>query len=194
MVEKITELEVLKEQKLTKTSINVNSFKKDIAKYFSKDEIDEKIFNIKNYKHKLFVKFLWMSGVRVTQAINVRKKDIDFDNYVMRIRWLKSRKWNEQIIPIHPQLKDMLEFYVAPMNMEDYLFPFTRQRAWKITTEAIGGSPHQLRHSFAVHWLRSGGDIVILSKILGHSKIQITMEYLKIVPIDQGKELIKIQF
>ena len=193
-MENINELEVLQERKLTKTSINVNSLKKDIAKYFSKEELDEKFLEIKNYKHKLLIKFLWMSGVRVTEAINLRKKDIDFENYLLRVRWLKSRKWNERILPLHPQLRDILEFYVAPLNQEDLLFPFSRQRAWKITTDAIGGSPHQLRHSFAVHWLRSGGDIIILSKILGHSKIQITMEYLKIVPIDQGKELIKIRF
>lgn len=56
------------------------------------------------------------------------------------------------------------------------------------------GHPHQFRHSFAVNWLRNNGDIIILHRILGHTKIQTTMEYLKIVPTDQGKELLKINF
>jgi len=51
-----------------------------------------------------------------------------------------------------------------------------------------------LRHSFAVNWLRCGGEIDVLHRILGHSKIQTTMEYLKIVPRDQGKALMGIDF
>ena len=189
----MNDLEVLSGQKLTKTIQKVN-LKKDLQKYWSKEEIDNKLMLVSDYKHKLFFKFLWMSGVRVTEAINIRKKDIDFDNFLLRVRWLKSRKWNERVLPLHPQLKDMLEFFIAPFNANDLLFPFSRQWAWKLCEKHLGGHPHQLRHSFAVHWLNSGGDIVILHKVLGHSKIQTTMEYLKIVPVDQGKELIKIKF
>jgi hypothetical protein len=45
-----------------------------------------------------------------------------------------------------------------------------------------------------VSWLRSGGNIIILSRMLGHAKTQSTMEYLKIVPGDQARELLKVQF
>lgn len=45
-----------------------------------------------------------------------------------------------------------------------------------------------------LNWLRSGGDLVVLHKILGHAKIQTTMEYFNIVPTGQGKELVKVQF
>jgi hypothetical protein len=47
---------------------------------------------------------------------------------------------------------------------------------------------------FAVNWLRHQGDIYVLSRYMGHSRIQNTMEYLKIVPMDQGRELMKITF
>jgi integrase len=114
----------------------------------------------------------------------------------MRLKWLKSRKYKHRIVPIHPRLKDILEIYTATLNQEDKIFPYTRQRADKIIKKHFGqeGHAHRFRHSFAVNWLRSEGDIVTLHRILGHSKIQTTMEYLKIVPIDQGKELIKIKF
>jgi len=187
------ELTVLKEQNIT-ISIQKVNLKKDDKKYWSKKEIDEKLETIKDHKQKLFIKFLWMSGIRVTEAINIRKKDIDLNNYLLKVRWLKNRKWNDRILPLHPQLKNILEFYLAPYGENDLIFPFTRQRAWKIVKNNMDGHPHQLRHSFAVHWLRSGADIVMLQKVLGHSKIQTTMEYLRIVPIDQGEELIKIQF
>lgn len=185
------ELSVLKGQDLT---ISPEKVKQELPKYWDRDYINERIEGIKNPGHKMLMLFLWMSGVRITEAVSLRKGDIDFQNYIMRVRWLKSRKYKERVAPIHPRLKDILEFYLAPMKAEDRVFPVTRQRAWQLTWKYLNGHPHQLRHSFAVNWLRCGGDIVILHRILGHSKIQTTMEYLKIVPIEQGKELMKITF
>jgi integrase/recombinase XerD len=168
--------------------------KQDIRKYWIKEQIDSMLESINNHRHKMLIRFLWMSGVRITEAINLKKGDIDFNNYLMKVKWLKSRKWNERVLPIHPTLKNILEVYTAPLKESDLIFPISRQRAWQLTKKYLEGHPHQLRHSFAVHWLKSKGDITILHRILGHSKIQTTMEYLKIVPIDQGKELLKLEF
>jgi integrase len=172
----------------------IHNVKQEIRKYWSKEEIDYKINQITNQKDGMLIRFLWMTGTRITEAITLDKQRIDFKNYVMVIRWLKSRKYFERVVPIHPKLKDLLQLYTAQFRQEDRIFPYSRQRAWQIVQRWMGGHPHQLRHSFAVHWLRSGGDIITLHRILGHSKVQTTMEYLKIVPIDQGKELIKINF
>lgn len=185
------DIDVLSHKDLTKAT---QSVKRDITPYWDKETLNAKIDTITNHKDKMFIIFLWYSGVRVTEAVTLRKQDIDFKNYTMRLRWLKSRKYNERVAPIHPQLKELLQLYTAPMRQEDKVFNFTRQRAYQITTKWLGGNPHKIRHSFAVNWLRCNGDIVTLHRILGHSKIQTTMEYLKIVPIDQGKELIKISF
>lgn len=176
---------------LTKQEGNV---KEDIRKYWDKEIILEKLEKVTNHRDKMLLLFLWMSGVRITEALGLRKQDIDFKHFTMRIKWLKSRKYRERIVPIHPRLKDILELYSAPMKQEDKIFPYSRQRAWQIVQKWMGGYPHQLRHSFAVNWLRCGGDLVILHRIMGHSKIQTTMEYLKIAPTDQGKELLKISF
>jgi integrase len=186
-------LEVLNSKDLTIPIGNVNP-KKDLQKYWTKEEIDYKLALINNYKHKMLIIFLWMSGVRVSEAITLKKNDIDFANQVMTVQWLKSRKWNKRVVPLHPLLKNILEVYTAPLKESDKVFPFSRQRAWQICKKHLGGHPHQLRHSFAVHLLRNGTDIVILHRLLGHSSIQTTMEYLKIVPVDQGKELTKINF
>ena len=63
-----------------------------------------------------------------------------------------------------------------------------------IKYKAFDDSPHRFRNSFAVHWLRCGGRLEVLSQMLGHSDIKTTMIYLKIVPVDQGKELLKVRF
>ena len=185
------EIKVLESQDLT---IRASPVKLELPKYWDKKYINQKIQEVKNHQHKMLLIFLWYSGVRITEAVSLKKQDIDFENYTMTLRWLKSRKYLHRISPLHPELRNTLEMYTATIKAEDRVFPMTRQRAWQLTKKYLDGHPHQLRHSFAVNWLRCGGDIVILHRILGHSKIQTTMEYLKIVPNDLGKELIKISF
>jgi integrase/recombinase XerD len=190
-INKSREIEALKPKDLTKRS---SIGKVDIRKYWDKEYLKGIINSITNPKHRMLIQFLWMSGVRISEAINLRKRDIDFGNYVMTVRWLKSRKYNYRNIPLYPTLKEILQVYCSSKGVDDLIFPISRQRAWQLTRKYLKGHPHQLRHSFAVNWLRSGGDIVMLHKILGHSKINTTMEYLKIVPIDVGKELMKMEF
>jgi len=191
MIDKHTELEVLKPQELTNSYQNV---KKDFAKYWDKDYINEMMNLIDKPSDRMFINFLWRTGVRVSEAVSLKKSDIDFNNFMMTVKWLKSRKYNYRVVPLHPTIKEILQVYTAGLKADDRVFPFTRQNAWRITKKYLRGHPHQLRHSFAVNWLRCKGDIIIWHNILGHSKIQTTMEYLKIVPVDQGKELMKINF
>lgn len=191
MTKKVYDIEVLKNQDLTNTYQKVKSA---IPKYWERDYINDTLNKIKNHNHKMLLVFLWRSGVRISEAINLTKDKIDFDNYMMTVKWLKSRKYHERVLPIHPELRNLLQLYCATLKQGDKVFPISRQRAWQITQKHFNGNPHQFRHSFAVNWLRCKGDVIILHKILGHSKIQTTMAYLMIVPIDQGEELMKIQF
>lgn len=188
----MNDVKVIEPNKQLDKPINVT--KRDFAKYWDKDYINDRINLIDKPSDRMFINFLWRTGVRVSEAVSLKKSDIDFQNFTMTVKWLKSRKYNYRIVPLHPTIKEILQVYTAGMKSDDRVFPFTRQNAWRITKKYLNGHPHQLRHSFAVNWLRCKGDIIILHKILGHSKIQTTMEYLKIVPIDQGKELIKIEF
>lgn len=168
--------------------------KKDIPKYFDKEHIHELLSKIENHEERMLVQTLWMSGLRVTEVISFKKRDIDFKNKIITVRWLKSRKYNERKVPIHSALVQMLAIYTGNMNLDDVVFPITRQRAWQITKKTCNTNPHTFRHSFAVNYLREGGNIVNLFRILGHSKIQTTMEYLRIVPTDLSKELETIGF
>lgn len=187
-----TNLVVIEHQDLTKSEEKVN--RKDFPKYWEKDFIHQQLNKIENGTHKMLFTTLWFTGLRISEILSLKKKDIDFQNYTLEALWQKSRKYNYRIVPIHPTIKSMLEIYCANFKSDERIFPMTRQRAWQLSQEYFGGNPHMFRHSFAVNWIRGGGEIIILHRILGHSRIQTTLEYLKIVPIDQGKELIKIQF
>lgn len=170
--------------------------REDTIKYWDKEYINEVIEKIHDHKDRMLIFTLWRTGLRITEVLSITKQDIDFNKMMMKVKHLKSRRYLYRIVPIHPQLKDLLRVYTATMNLETRVFPITRQRADQIIKEYFGkeGYCHRLRHSFAVNWLRGGGDVVTLHRILGHARVQTTMEYLKIVPMDQGKELLKIDF
>ena len=198
MEENINDNKVLTPKIINQTNSNLTwndkNVKADIPKYLEHEELMERLKYIQSEKTRFFLTFLYMTGIRVSEAVNLKKSDIDFKNEAMTVKWQKSRKYNYRVVPIHKQLMGILRVYAATLKETDRLFPFTRFNAWYISKKHIGVNPHALRHSFAVHWLRSGGNIVTLHRIMGHSKIQTTMEYLKIVPLDQQKELNKINF
>jgi integrase len=188
-------LPVISDRPRQDLTIQAQSVKKqDLIKYWDREYINSRLDKIPDHKAKMLFTFLWRSGVRISEAVGLRKENIDFDNHTITIRWMKSRRYNKRVVPIHPHLLEILQLYTASLRSNQRVFPISRVRAWQLSRQYFNGSPHQFRHSFAVNWLRCGGELVTLSRILGHSKIQTTMEYLKIVPIDQGKELLKIDF
>lgn len=184
-------IEVLGNQDLTATSGKVKS---DLPEYWTRDEVHIIIDKIKDAGHRMLFTYLWMTGNRVTEAISVRRRDLDFDSFLITIRWLKNRKYQSRNIPMHPNLRQLLLLYCSNMKADDLLFDMSRQRAWQLCQKHADAHPHKFRHSFAVNWLKCGGSLVILSQVLGHSDIKVTMEYLRIVPIEQGQELLKITF
>jgi integrase len=189
-MEKLNEIQVFRSQDLTISQENC----KETPKYWEKEFINIRMDKIQNIKHRMLFFFLWRSALRITEALSITKADIDFQNDIIRARWLKKRKKQIRLVPMHPDLKNVLQVYVAPFKADEKLFGISRQRAWQMSMKYFDGHPHQFRHSFAVNWLRCGGDLFILSRFLGHSDIRITMVYLQIVPIDQGKELLKVTF
>jgi len=195
---KSNEIEVLDPKKVTNSNQNVPPIKQEIRKYLDKETILEVINNLPQGIAKMLIIVLWMTGLRVSELNSIRKKDIDIKNKIMRVRWLKSRKYNERIIPIKTELAYILEIYVSTKNSDDLIFPVTRQYIYRVVSRHFPGySPHTLRHSFAVNFLRQSTNptaLVILQRLLGHSKIQTTLEYLRIVPSDMAKALAEVSF
>jgi integrase/recombinase XerD len=168
------------------------------VKYWDKEYLHSMIEHIENTEHKMLFTLLWMTGVRVSEAINLVKSNIDTSNFTMTVRWQKREKkkgmWQRRVVPLHPEIKNLLQVYTAPMAPDAIVFPYSRQRVWQLTKKYFNGNPHMFRHSFAVNYLRQGGNIVNLKNLMGHSSVTVTMEYLKIVPTDIGKELMTIKF
>jgi integrase/recombinase XerD len=174
-----------------------------IRNYLTKEEMYELINIIPKNKvrDKMMITFLWMTGVRVTELLNIRKKDIDFENKYCEIMWLKKRKKQVRSIPIPSLLIELLAIYCSNIKKDDLLFPITRQRVHKIIkyylaktsiTKNIG--PHSIRHSYAVHFYKQTKDLKNLQQILGHKYLSTTGIYGNMVSADVAEVVDKLEW
>jgi integrase/recombinase XerD len=181
-------------QDLTKVRRNV---KQDIIPHFTKDEMIELLKGVPPDRTGVLFQFAWRTGMRVTEIVSIKKGDIDFENEELTIRWLKSRKAHHRVLCMHQSLKNPLYMYSAQMKYDDRLFAITRQRADQLAKKYGFDHMHKIRHSFAVNFLRQSRSpyaLVELKEMLGHSKIETTMQYLKVVPMAQKESMRRIQF
>ena len=131
------------------------------------------------------------TGNRLSTALNVRIRDINFEDMFIVLAKTKNRK--QQIIPLSNTLADVLQEYleIRGGNEDDYLFcnNYGQQASnrtfqtlvyrYNIKRNVNCTSIHAFRHTFAKNWILAGGDIVRLKTIMGHSNIAVTNEYLQ---------------
>jgi len=180
---------------LTRSRENVKG--REQRRWKTNSEIKADLSGVEKPRDKILILTLYLTGLRVSEVINIRRRDLDFQRQEIIARWQKNKKWKNRTVAMHSQLLTPLQFYTSSMNRDKYVFDFTRQTAYNICKKHLGLSPHDLRHSFAVHVLDNVDDalgIVKLSRCLGHSNVRTTMEYLKINPKEQKRFLEKVQF
>jgi len=167
---------------------------KKLPKVLSKEDILTMINKTKNIKHRLLIKLLYSSGLRVSEAIKIKKQDFDFKRNLIRIEQGKGKKDRYTLLAKNLR-NDLLRFF-CKHNIKDYLFcgrkdHLTIKSAQKIVDNAAKKArinrkvtPHMLRHSFATHLLENGVDIRYIQHLLGHSNLQTTQIYTKVSNLD----------
>lgn len=190
---------------IARFKIRIPKADKPLKEIYTKDEIVALLFdgkpNVKKcsfseYKTWAFESYLYGTGNRLSTALNVKIKDIDFENNSIRLAKTKSRK--QQIIPLSPRLSVILKEYLQYRGGEDddYLFcnEYGEQasdrtyqqlvRRYNIKRNVNRTSCHCFRHTFATEYIRNNGNIVRLQKILGHASLATTNEYLQMLGQD----------
>jgi len=157
----------------------------------SRSEIQIIIGGIANAKHHLLISLAYASGLRVSEAINLKIKDIDLGELTIH---LKSAKGNKDRITIFPEkIKNNIINLIANRQGNDYLFEserggkLTERTAQKVFENALKKSGikkdatfHSLRHSFATHLLENGVDVRYVQELLGHQNIRTTQLYTQV--------------
>ena len=139
-----------------------------------------------NIKHKLIIKLLYSTGLRLSELLNLKRKDIDFDRNIINIKSGKGKK--DRITLISQDLRlDLLKYYSNYKFNTEYILEgrkgkYTKKSVQKVLDNLgkkikIKVTPHMLRHSFATHLLEQGTDIRIIQKLLGHSNLNTTEIY-----------------
>ena len=163
--------------------------KKEVSKFFN-------AFTKCSYHERFYCslfKTMYYSGMRISEAINLKIYDINWKTEQILVR--DTKNGTEHLAVLHPALKSILEKWIKYLTKQfpntPYLFPtFNRhplsscglaRKYFKKKLKKAGLNefyhPHSLRHSFAIHLLNKGTDIRLISQLLNHKNINSTMVY-----------------
>lgn len=149
--------------------------------HLTQDEMQILIETAVDPRDNLIVKMLYATGVRVSELVNIKKQDIDFERNTIKV-FGKGAK--ERIVLLPDVLKAQIDAYSAGYTSDQKLFELnirTVERDIKTLAARAGidkkVTPHKLRHSFATHMLQNGGNVVAIQKLLGHTSLNTTQIY-----------------
>lgn len=179
-----------------------------LPKVYSREEVAGIIGQIDNLKHKTLILLIYSSGLRISEALNMRVEDVLFDRKLIFIRRAKGRK--DRYSLLGNKTHTILANYIKEEQPAGYLFE--GQYGGQYSTTSIRnilhmakrkagvktqGSVHTLRHSFATHLLENGTDLRYIQELLGHRSSRTTEVYthvstLNLSQITSPGDLIKI--
>lgn len=164
----------------------------------SRDEIQSILSTINNEKHNLMIALAYAGGLRVSEIINLKVRDINLAELTIHIKGAKGNKDRITILP--KKLVKNIEKLISNKNFDGYVFAsergaclptrqgkLTERTAQKVFENALKKARikkeatfHSLRHSFATHLLENGVDVRYVQELLGHANIRTTQIYTKV--------------
>ena len=130
----------------------------------------------------------YAGGLRISEIVNLRIKDIDSERMVIYVRGAKGKK--DRQVSLSTVLLEQLRRYFKLYKPKDWLFEgsggdaySTRslqqvfQSAKKDSRNVKKGGIHSLRHSYATHLMENGTDLRLIQNLLGHNSIKTTVRY-----------------
>ena len=152
----------------------------------SREEINRMFESVNNLKHRLIIMFLYYTGIRLNELINLKWQDIDFEREIIHLKVTKGSR--DRVLFLHSRLKDFINILKPKKQGLIFVSNFSKkynkrtiQSIVKNTAKKAGiekkVTPHTLRHSFATHLLEAGADIRHIQKLLGHKNLRTTQIY-----------------
>lgn len=188
---------------------------KDLKGYLKPEEVERLINATSNIRDRLILQIMYRCGRRVSEVLSIRKGDILWDENKIIFTILKRKRPTKEMKPVDTGTMELLRRYVqGEPNLDglkkgmvdDRLFPLSRQYIFKLMRklgkitgiETVGTKklhPHHLRHSFAVHQVRTSvrtaEDLRKLQMYMAHANISTTSHYLQFSP-DELRSLVSV--
>lgn len=170
-----------------------------LPEYMSEDEvgkfldaIDNTDFKSNTIRNRLIIKIIIFTGIRVSEAINIKLKDISEENdlYIIRIR-AKGNKYRVVMIKkelIEHLLKDVRVNYLSCDGLlfvnrngkaltQAYVSRIVEQILFKAGIRKQKNGAHMLRHTFATLLYKKQKDLVLVQEALGHASLNTSRIY-----------------
>jgi integrase/recombinase XerD len=161
---------------------------KYLPEVLSEEEVVQILNATDNLKHKTIFMTIYSAGLRISEAINLKVKDIDSKRMQIRVEQAKGKK--DRYTLLGEKTLEVLRKYVSEYKPQVWLFEGQKgeqyssssiQANLKIAVDKTGikkrVTVHTLRHSFATHLLEAGTDIRYIQSLLGHSSGKTTEIY-----------------
>jgi len=143
-------------------------------------------------RDRILLRLLYFCALRVSEALGLRIEDINPVERVIKVCHAVTpsglpKGYKERYVPIDAETLRLIVEYAGTRNLGP-LFTISIRQAERIIKKYAKQAgipdwkritPHKLRHSFAVHWVQSGGDLERLRRILGHESLNTTQIYLQ---------------
>ena len=179
---------------INKRQLPLYKGKRRLPKILSEKELDVFFNACDNYMYKTIFMMIYGSGLRISEATNLRVEDIDSENMRLFVRNGKGERERYTVLPKtslemlricykmyqpnHPEGYIFLNREGNPLKSERLRVFFRRyRRKAKISEEFI---VHSLRHAFATRLVEEGIPLVQVKELLGHSCIRSTMTYVHV--------------
>jgi integrase/recombinase XerD len=153
------------------------------------------------YRDYTIILILLDTGIRCSELTSLKVTDVKLKSRLLKV-WGKGSK--ERLVPIGAKVQKALWKYLTRYRSEpatphyDHVFltrdghPITKDRleaiveryGKKASITGVRVSPHTFRHTMAVMFLRNGGDVFTLQRILGHSQLEVLRGYLNLAQSD----------
>ena len=149
--------------------------------------------SIQDFRDIAIIELIYSSGLRVSEATNVKLDDFEDNRNFLRVLGKGSKT---RLVPVGQYANDAISAWLEKRNSihSESKYLFLNLRGKKISTRSvqerirkisvIQGLPpvnqHMLRHSFATHLLESSGDLRSIQELLGHSSLSTTQIYTKL--------------
>lgn len=165
---------------------------KKLPVILSKEEVKALLNAPKNLGHRAILATLYGAGLRVSELINLKVRDLDRDRKVIWVRGGKGHK--DRQVMLSDTLRDVLAAYWLWKRPTEWLFP-SRKAGCPLARGSVFGicrkaarragiakpvHPHSLRHAFATHLLDDGVNLLVIQTLLGHAHLKTTSRYLHV--------------
>jgi integrase/recombinase XerD len=157
---------------------------KKLQDTLTEDEVKKLFGAAESQRDELVLKLLYYTGMRVSEMINIEKRDINFKEDVIKIRAEITKTRQEANQPIPRLLKPFLESWCRYKAEEEKIIPLTKQRVWQLIkyyVKKVGIKksihPHSFRHTFGTHIYEKTGDLGKVQELLRHKSLSSTGIY-----------------